>query len=89
MKLRAEFNKIVSDNVNKAINSQSEWGNFTSALLKNKLAKLVDIEKLEKVQPSFPLTFETLMNTINQAFGDQQLKTLSWQFDEAYEQLEM
>lgn len=88
MKLKAEFNKIVSDNVNKCINSQSEWGNFTSALLKSKLAKLVDIEKLEKVQPSFPLTFETLMNTINQAFGDQQLKTLSWQFDEAYEQLE-
>ena len=49
MKLRVEFNKIVSDNVEKKITSQVEWSNFTSALIKNKLAKLVDIEKLEKV----------------------------------------
>jgi hypothetical protein len=34
------------------------------------------------VRPSFPLTFETFMQTVNQAFGDQSLKTLNLQFDE-------
>jgi hypothetical protein len=40
------------------------------------------------VRPSFPLTFETFMQTVNQAFGDQSLKTLNLQFDETQEQLE-
>lgn len=43
---------------------------------------------MEKVRPSFPLTFETLIQTINQAFGDPSLKQLSGQVDEAREQVE-
>jgi hypothetical protein len=39
------------------------------------------------MKPSFPLIFETFMNTINQTFGDANLKTLDVQYDEAYEQV--
>ena len=46
-----------------------------------------DTEALERVRPSFPLNFETFINTIGQAFGDQSLKQLDQQFDEAQEQL--
>ena len=57
---------------------------YLMALLsRTKLISMQDSEKLEKVRPSFPLNFETFINTIGQAFGDSSLKQLDQQFDEA------
>jgi hypothetical protein len=57
-------------------------------LLRQKLATIKDTEKLNLVRPSFPLTFETFINTIHQEFGDANLKQLDLQLDQVYEQLQ-
>ena len=38
--------------------------------LKNRIVSIEDTKKLDKVRPSYPVTFETLLQTITQAFGD-------------------
>ena len=40
------------------------------------------------MKPSFPLTFETFIQTVTQAFGDESLKALGRSFDETQEQIE-
>jgi hypothetical protein len=50
---------------------------FVALLMRSKLASVRDSETLEKVRPSFPLEFDTFMQTVNQAFGDQSLKQLN------------
>jgi hypothetical protein len=42
----------------------------TSVVDFNTISTLVIVFVLEKVRPSFPLNFETFINTISQAFGD-------------------
>lgn len=56
--------------------------------LKTRLVPIRDTERLETVRPSFPLTFETFVNTVQQEFGDQSLKNLDTNLDEAKEQLD-
>jgi uncharacterized protein YaaR (DUF327 family) len=53
--------------------------------MRAKLANMNDRDRIDHVRPSFPLTFETFVNTVQQEFGDQNLKQLSLQFDETYE----
>ena len=76
---------IAADNPEGIIYTEQTWNYFIALVLKKRLAGAVDIDKLEKVRPSFPLTFETLCNTIQQAFGDQTLKQLDANMDEARE----
>ena len=47
-----------------------------------------DVAALERVAPSFPLNFETFVQTITQAFGDRSLKNLEIAIDDSREQLE-
>ena len=56
--------------------------------IKNKLASFEDIAMIEKYRPSFPVSFQTLLQTIKQAFGDQQIKELNHHLSESKEQLE-
>jgi hypothetical protein len=61
---------------------------FISLLCKFRLATDRDVEQIETVKPSFPLTFETFVNTVQQKFGDPSLKQLNMNFDETKEQVE-
>ena len=79
---------IAADNPEGLLYDEQTWNLFVALVLKNRLASATDIDRLDKVRPSFPLTFETLCNTIQQAFGDQTLKQLDSNMDEAREQLE-
>lgn len=45
-------------------------------MLKTRLANVRDTDRLETVRPSFPLVFETFVNTVQQEFGDASLKSL-------------
>lgn len=45
-------------------------------MMRRRLASVQDTAALERVQPSFPLNFETFVQTITQAFGDRTLKNL-------------
>lgn len=47
-----------------------------------------DVSALERVCPSFPLNFETFVQTITQSFGDRSLKNLEIAIDDSREQLE-
>ena len=86
-KLRSAFNQACENREN-LIKDQESWNCFVALMLRTKLISIKDSERLEEVRPSFPLTFETFIQTISQAFGDQSLKMLNLQFDETVEQLE-
>ena len=77
-----------ADNPEGILYNDQEWNFFIALMLKQRLAGVRDTEQLEKVRPSFPLTFETFVNTVQQAFGDSTLKQLDSNVDLAREQLE-
>lgn len=83
-----EIFTLAADNPEGILYNEQEWNYFIALLLKSRLAAVRDTEKLETVRPSFPLTFETFVNTVQQAFGDASLKHLDTGLDEAKEQLE-
>jgi hypothetical protein len=56
--------------------------------LKGRLVSIEDTKKLDKFRPSYPVTFETLLQTITQAFGDAAVKDLNSNIIENKEQLE-
>lgn len=64
------------------------WNYLVALMLRRKLASVADANALERVQPSFPLDFETFVQTVTQAFGDRALKGLEVSIDDAREQLE-
>ena len=79
---------LAADNPEGILHNEQEWNYFIALMLKSRLAAVRDTERLETVRPSFPLTFETFVNTVQQAFGDESLKHLEMNLDEAKEQLE-
>jgi hypothetical protein len=85
-KLREAFIEA-ADNREQIIYNEESWMYLMAHLTRTKLVSMRDSETLERFRPSFPLNFETFINTIGQAFGDQSLKQLDLQFDEAQEQL--
>jgi len=54
-----------ADNRDCVIESVEGWNLLTSNLLKTKLASVKDKDRLERVKPSFPLSFETFISTIH------------------------
>ena len=64
------------------------WNYLLALMMRKRLASVQDVTALERVQPSFPLTFETFIQTITQAFGDRSLKNLEIALDDSREQLE-
>jgi hypothetical protein len=59
-----------ADNREQIIYNEETWMYLLATLLRTRLISVKDSEMLEKVRPSFPLNFETFINTISQAFGD-------------------
>ena len=57
-------------------------------LLKNRVISIDDTKKLESLRPSLPMTYNTLLTTITQAFGDPSIKELGTIISESKEQLE-
>lgn len=47
-----------------------------------------DKERISHFTPSFPLSFETVLQTITQVFADKQLKKLEEGFDDVREQID-
>lgn len=79
---------LAADNPEGLLYNEQEWNYFIALALKNRLITIRDTERLETVRPSFPLNFETFVNTVQQEFGDHSLKQLDSNLDEAKEQLE-
>ena len=79
---------MAADNPEGILYSEEVWNYFIALLLKSRLATVRDVERIETVKPSFPLTFETFVNTIQQEFGDHSLKQLNTNLDDTKEQLE-
>ena len=52
------------------IKDQSDWDRLIVKFVEYKLISLENSDKLEQYKPSFPLTFQTLLATITQVFGD-------------------
>ena len=59
------------------IYNETQWNCMIALMLRAKLASIRDTDRIEHVRPSFPLSFETFINTIQQEFGDESLKQLS------------
>lgn len=76
---------LAADNAEGLLYNVQEWNYFIALTLKARLVTIRDTERLEKVRPSFPLNFETFVNTVQQEFGDQSLKHLDKNLDEAKE----
>jgi len=53
------------------IRDETEWSFLIAMFLKHRLVSIEDTKKLDLYRPCFPVTFETLVQTICQAFGDQ------------------
>ena len=70
------------------IDSEADWIILIDNLTRNQLVSLKDTRRMEEVKPSFPLTFQTLVSTICQAFGDASVKQLNSYLVESKEQLE-
>lgn len=62
-KLRDVFYEA-ADNAEGTIYGEQEWNYYVALLLKMRLVSIRDAERLETVKPSFPLTFETFVNTV-------------------------
>ena len=77
-----------ADNPEHIIYNVESWNYFLALVQKSRLASVRDTKVLETVRPSFPLTFETFVNTVQQKFGDDVLKQLDANMDEQAEQLE-
>lgn len=76
---------IAADNPEGILYNEQEWNYFIALILKTRLAAVRDTERLERVRPSFPLSFETFVNTVTQEFGDNSLKQLDQNMEEARE----
>ena len=63
-----------ADNPESIIYNVASWNYFIALVQKARLASVRDTKVLETVRPSFPLTFETFVNTVQQKFGDEVLK---------------
>lgn len=61
---------------------------MTAMLISNRLISPQDDTKLQSFKPSFPLSFETFIQTITQVFGDKEIKDLKNIIDESREQIE-
>ena len=86
-----KLRNVFFDNVNNGdgtISNQDEWDCLIAMFLKNRLVSIEDVKKLEANRPCFPMTFDVLVNTITQAFGDQSIKDLGSSIIESKEQLE-
>ena len=86
-KLRQVFREA-ADNRDDVVPDAQTWNYLTALMLRNRLASVKDVELLERYRPSFPLDFDSFIRTVQQAFGDQQLKRLEVTVDDAKEQLE-
>ena len=60
LKLRDAFTQAC-DNREQLIHDEETWTYFVALLMRTKLASVRDSEVLDKVRPSFPLTFETFI----------------------------
>jgi hypothetical protein len=61
---------VAADNQGGIIHNEESWIYLLTLLCKNRLASSRDCDRLESVRPSFPLGFDTFVNTIQQEFGD-------------------
>lgn len=77
-----------ADNKDDVVPDAQTWNYLLALMMRKRLASLQDVNALERVQPSFPLNFETFIQTITQAFGDRSLKNLEISIDDSREQLE-
>jgi hypothetical protein len=80
-KLRAIFFENCSPDG--SILDQDSFDHLIAMFIRHKLVSIADSGRLEKVQPSFPMTFGTLIQTICQAFGDQSIKQLNQYLSES------
>ena len=83
-KLRQVFHEA-ADNRDDVIPDAQTWNYLIALILRKRLASLKDTEQLEKYRPSFPLDFDTFIQTITQAFGDHTLKRLEVAIDDSKE----
>lgn len=86
-KLKQVFHEA-ADNKDDVVPDAETWNYLLALMMRKRLASVQDVNSLERVQPSFPLTFETFIQTITQAFGDRSLKNLEISLDDSREQLE-
>jgi len=63
-KLREAFMEA-ADNREQVIYNEESWMYLMALLSRTKLVSIRDSESLERVRPSFPLNFETFINTIS------------------------
>lgn len=52
------------NNYEGVIYDENQWQAFLMLISRAKLASFRDVDRMEHVRPSFPLSFETLINTI-------------------------
>lgn len=62
-KLRQVFHEA-ADNKDDVVPDSQTWNYLLALMMRRKLASVHDIAALERVQPSFPLDFETFIQTI-------------------------
>jgi hypothetical protein len=86
-KLRQVFHEA-ADNKDDVVPDAQTWNYLLALMMRRRLASVQDTAALERMQPSFPLNFETFVQTITQAFGDRTLKNLEVSIDVSREQLE-
>jgi len=85
-KLRTIFVETASDDG--TIRDDTQWECLMAMFLKNRVVSIDDIKKLESVKPSYPCSWQTLLQTITQAFGDKSIKDFDACITENKEQLE-
>ena len=85
-KLRSGFFDCANDDG--LLINDVQWETFISIMLKNRLLSIEDSKKLNKFRPCFPVSFQTLVSTITQAFGDDSIKQLNSYMIDSKEQLE-
>ena len=83
-KLRQVFREA-ADNKDDVVPDLQTWNYLLALLLRKRLASIRDTEVLERYRPSFPLNFETFIQTITQAFGDRALKKIEIAIDDSKE----
>jgi hypothetical protein len=74
-----------ADNHEGLIKTEEVWNYMLVLIIRQRLATIQETERLDKVKPSFPLKFDTFINTIHQEFGDLSLKKLDGEFDQVQE----
>ena len=70
------------------ISDANNWDTLIAMFLKNRVVSLNDTKVLDKFRPSFPIEYQTLLQTITQAFGDKEIKDFDSNITENKEQLE-